>query len=111
MCLERQVDEKVIQSFHQMWDGFPGLARLINEKHIVLASNKAAQEKGFTEGVICAKVPTAEAHKGCLAHVMLKTQTAQFDRTATEKIRGWMPVQGYSDLFIHFTLAIPELRQ
>ncbi|AKG35810.1 hypothetical protein [Paenibacillus durus] len=103
-----QVDEAVIHSFHQMWDGFPGIARLINKKHVVLASNKTAEQKGFTEGIVCARVGAPESHKGCMANVMLKTQTAQLDRTAEDKVRGWIPVEGYEELFVHFTLAIPE---
>ncbi|AJA48808.1 hypothetical protein CPAST_c27410 [Clostridium pasteurianum DSM 525 = ATCC 6013] len=85
-----------------------GLARLINKKYVVLASNKASKEKGFTEGVIYARVLTPGSHKGCLAHVMLKTQTAQLDRPAEDKIREWIPVEGYEELFVQFTLTIPQ---
>lgn len=108
MTKKSQVDEAVIHSFHQMWDGFPGLARLINKKHIIVASNKAAEEKGFTEEAVCARVGTPESHKGCRANVTLKTQTAQLDRPAEDRVRGWMPVEGYEELFVHFTLVVPE---
>lgn len=43
-----------------------------------------------------------------MASVMLKTQTAQLDRTVENKVRGWIPVEGYEELFVHFTLIIPE---
>jgi hypothetical protein len=33
-----------------MWDAFPGMARLINSKHEILASNQNAQEKGYIPG-------------------------------------------------------------
>lgn len=105
---EKQVDKSLIAVFHQMWDGFPGLARLIDKQHVVLASNKSAAETGFIEGVVCAKVLSPQAHKGCLAHTALKTKTACVDRPADNKIRGWMPLAGHDELFVHFTLAIPE---
>ena len=40
----------LIESFHEMWDAFPGMARLINSKHEILASNQNAQEKGYIPG-------------------------------------------------------------
>ena len=40
----------LIESFHEMWNAFPGMARLINSKHEILASNKNAQEKGYIPG-------------------------------------------------------------
>ena len=105
---EIQEKEKIIQAFHQMWDNFPGLARLINSRHIVIASNKAAEEKGFTEGIVCARVGSPELHKGCMANLTLKTKTAQTDKKLGDRIRGWIPLEGYEDLMVHFTLPIPE---
>ena len=40
----------LIESFHEMWDAFPGMARLINSKHEILASKQNAQEKGYITG-------------------------------------------------------------
>ena len=40
----------LIESFHEMWNAFPGMARLINSKHEILASNQNAQEKGYIPG-------------------------------------------------------------
>lgn len=37
----------LIESFHEMWNAFPGMAWLINSKHEILASNQNAQEKGY----------------------------------------------------------------
>ena len=108
MSEEIYENDKIILAFHQMWDGFPGIARLINSKHVIIASNKTAEEKGFTKGVICARVGSPESHKGCMANLTLKTQTAQTDRKLEDRIRGWVPLEGYDDLFVHFTLPIPE---
>lgn len=108
MDKEMHENDKIILAFHQMWDGFPGIARLINKKHIVLASNKTAEEKGFTEGSVCTRVGAPELHKGCMANLTLKTHTARLDRKLGDRIRGWIPLEGYDDLFVHFTLPIPE---
>ena len=101
-------ENDVILAFHLMWDRFPGIARLINNRHVILASNKAAEEKGFTDGAVCARVGSPESHKGCMANLTLKTQTAQLDRKLEDRIRGWVPLEGHKDLFVHFTLPIPE---
>lgn len=47
-----------------MWDNFLGIARLINRKHQVIASNKKAEEAGFIEGCCCARAGKPEIHKG-----------------------------------------------
>ena len=99
---------KIILAFHQMWDGFPGSARLINSRHVIIASNKTAEENGFTEGIVCARVGSPELHKGCMANHALKTKTTQIDRKLDDRIRGWSPLEGYDDLFVHFTLPIPK---
>ena len=108
MSEEINENDKIILAFHLMWDSFPGSARLINSRHIIIASNKTAEENGFTEGVICARVGSPESHKGCMANHTLKTRTAQTDRKLDDRIRGWLPLEGYDDLFVHFTLPIPE---
>ena len=44
--------EKLSGSFHEMWDAFPGMARLINSKHEILAANDIAINKGFIPGSV-----------------------------------------------------------
>ncbi|QJA08615.1 hypothetical protein HF520_06515 [Romboutsia sp. CE17] len=39
---------------------------------------------------------------------MFKTGHAQTDRVLHDRVRGWMPVVGYPELMIHFTVMIPE---
>ena len=78
----------LIESFHEMWDAFPGMARLINSKHEILASNQNAQDKGYIPGAICASVPSANGHRGCLLAKTLQTGEGQFDRPNEHLIRG-----------------------
>ncbi len=102
------IDEHIIESFHAMWDSFPGIARLIGREHQIIASNKKAEDAGFIRGCCCAKIGKPEIHKGCLAHRMFQTMEAQLDCPSEGKVRGWVPVQGHDDLSVHFTLIVPE---
>lgn len=101
-------DEILIQNFHQMWDAFPGMARLISKKHIILAANDIAIQKGFIPGAICAKVGAPESHKGCLLAKTLKEGQGMTDRPHPSRIRGWLPVSGIDDVVVHFSLNIPD---
>ena len=96
----------LIESFHEMWDAFPGMARLINSKHEILASNQIAQDKGYIPGAICASVPSDNGHRGCLLAKTLQTGVGQFDRPNEHLIRGWLPVADHSDIVIYFSLVI-----
>lgn len=100
-------EEKLIEEFHRMWDAFPGMARLINSKHEILAANEIAIGKGFVPGAICAKVATANAHKGCLLAKTLQEQKGQFDMPSDHLVRGWLPVEGREDVVVHFSIALP----
>lgn len=100
--------EELIQAFHLTWDRFPGPARLIDKKNYVLAANQAAEAAGLTAGQICAKMGAPESHKGCKKALTLSTQTAQVDRPVPEKIRAWVPVDGYPEIVVHFSVMLPE---
>jgi hypothetical protein len=34
--------DNLVKSFHEMWDAFPGMARLISSNHEILAANDIA---------------------------------------------------------------------
>lgn len=101
--------ETLIEAFHLTWDNFPGMARLIDEAHTVLAVNPKAQEFGFDEGVRCAQVGKPEIHRNCKKRAVTIQQKAMVDRVVADKIRGWVPVEGYPGIVVHFTVGIPEL--
>jgi len=103
--------EKLIEAFHLTWDEFPGVTRLIDKENHVIACNKAALSAGLSDGQICAKIGTPESHRGCRKALALSTGTAQVDRPVENKIRAWVPVQGYPDIVVHFSVALPELNQ
>lgn len=100
--------DAAIEQFHRMWDAFPGMARLIGADHRIVAANEAARAKGFVEDAVCARVGTPVSHRGCLMQEMLADGQGRIDRPAPDRIRGWLPVCGRPELFVHFTLLIPE---
>ena len=99
--------EKLSGSFHEMWDAFPGMARLISSKHEILAANDIAINKGLIPGSVCARVGKPESHKGCLLAKALKTGEGQFDCPNNHPVRGWLPVKGNEDVVVHFSIALP----
>lgn len=100
--------EELIQAFHLTWDRFPRQARLIDKGNHVLAVNQAAEAAGLTAGQICAKMGDPESHKGCRKALALSIQTAQVDRPIPEKIRAWVPIDGFPEVVVHFSVMLPE---
>ncbi|GFZ30217.1 hypothetical protein CSC2_07430 [Clostridium zeae] len=98
------VDEKIIEAFHMMWDNFPGSVRLIHKNRTVLAVNEIARQNGFEVGVMCIKIGSPEIHRGCKANVALSTKKAQIGKLGEDRIRYWIPVTGYDDIYIHFSI-------
>ena len=103
--------KELIKCFHQMWDTFPGLARLITSEHNVLAANITAADAGFMPGAICAGVGKAEIHRECKLNEMFRTGKAKTDNVIPNRIRGWMPVPGYDSVCVHFTVTIPKVKE
>lgn len=108
---ENKEHKELIHAFHLTWDEFPGLARLIDKRNLVIACNKAALSAGLSVGQICAKIGSPEIHKGCKKALALSTGTAQWERVAENRIRGWLPVQGYPEIVVHFSAVLPELNK
>lgn len=101
--------ESLLAAFHLTWDNFPGMARLIDERHTLLAVNAKAKEFGFEEGLCCAQVGNPEIHRNCKKGKVTLQEQAIVDRVVVDKIRGWVPVDGYPGIVVHFTVGIPEL--
>lgn len=100
--------EALISAFHCTWDAFPGIARLIDRQHRILASNPMAEKAGFTVGAICAKIGEPTTHRECKMGKMFETGKSQTDQVIPGRIRGWFPVEGFPDFCIHFGLPISE---
>lgn len=97
----------LIAAFHKTWDLFPGQARLIDRQHRVIAVNAFAAKNGRRPGEICAAFGPSESHRGCRKMAALETGVGQLDRPFPERVRGWVPLAGYPDVVVHFSLAVP----
>lgn len=104
------VDEKIIESFHRMWDTFPERARLIHRDRTVLAVNRRAAEMGMKVGARCIDDPPLEAHRGCMAAAALKEGEGRYGLNPQgTRIRFWIPVDGCKDVYVHFSIPTDHL--
>lgn len=106
-----QDEQELIASFNRMWKLFPGMVRLINRKHEIIAANDIAISKGFVPGAICAEVITPTAHCGCLLAKTLKTGKGCWDQPNNHLLRGWLPVEGRDDMVVHFSITFPNPKE
>ena len=102
-----EVDDKLVEAFHLMYDNFPGVAQLNHKSKLIVAVNPAARAFGRTEGMICHQHGSPDQHKGCLAERSLSEGKEQFAYNppmadGTGLTVYWIPVEGYSDYYIHF---------
>lgn len=103
--------DKAIESFHMLWNSFPIRARLIQKDRTVIAVNRAAEAEGMTTGVRCIDTPPKESHAGCLANSALSEHCGKCAMNrAGDRLRFWIPVEGFDDLFVHFSVPESYLR-
>ena len=107
--MEEKDYTELIEAFHKTWELFPGQARLIDRKHRVIAVNAFAANNGRKPGELCAQFGTPESHRGCRKMAALDTGVGQLDRPFAERVRGCVPLEGYPDVVVHFSLAVPEV--
>jgi hypothetical protein len=104
------VDNKLIESFHTMWDSFPSRVRLIQKDRTVLAVNKAAEKAGMAVRVKCIDTPSKDSHAGCKANAALKERKGIYQLNADKSlVRFWIPVEGYDDIYVHFSIPAETL--
>ena len=103
-------DSEAIAQFHRDWDVFPGSARLIDARHIVLAANEAARRAGFAEGALCSAVPTANRHRDCLMPRAFASGRGEGNVTGG-MMRYWLPVTGRPDLVVHLSFQSPAAQK
>ena len=108
-----RLPQSVIEAFHLMWDNFPAAASLVHKSREVAAVNKAWDQLGVLKpGMNCAKIYTPDLHRGCLANKALAEQRATFQtvmRDGKEIVKFWLPLDGYPEYFIHFSIGSPEV--
>ena len=100
---------ELIEYFHRMWDKFPGACSLIHKTKEVIAVNPPGKAMGREVGMICAKHGPPELHQGCLAGKALADSQAQqikMERNGRTIAVYWIPIEGYEDYYLHFSLDI-----
>ena len=106
-----EIDPKLIEAFHLMFDHFPEPATRVHKSRRVMAANPACKLIGREAGMICAKQGSTEAHRGCLAGETIKSHEARFRRISRlmpEKkdfTAFWLPIDGHPDFYIHFAVG------
>lgn len=100
------VDATVIEAFHMMWGDFPAPVRLIHKSRKVLAVNKIAKGLGMETGVPCFSIGNPESHKACKANEALSLNQGQRMNVEPGKIKFWIPVGNYPDVYVHFTIPV-----
>lgn len=109
------------KAFQLMWGNFPEPVQLTHKNREIIALNDACVKFGRSKGMKCSSHGAPEGHRGCLANQALRTQQPVFKKTKygeREITTYWLPVDGYPDLFIHFSVGAtidydktPELAQ
>lgn len=103
----------VIHAFRQMWDNYPELVLLLNQKHEIVAVNKVAQDLGIEPGINCFSLNgTDRMCKGCKAPLMRKQGKAQRQVLHQDPIgfldSYWIPVKDSDGLYVHFANNITQ---
>lgn len=107
--------QKIIESFHMMWDNFPEPVLLIQKNRQIYAVNQKAAGFGLNTQMRCIDNGTLEQHKGCLCNRAAdekRTVCVTYDASNGSKAYGyWMPVAGAEEYILHFgvgAFSIPE---
>jgi hypothetical protein len=111
MDIDVEVEEKLSQAFHLMYDNFPEGVQLTHKSRRIVALNKASADSGRQVGMICSSAGDPAAHRGCLANKALArneatwTQGRKAGQDGRAGIIFWLPVDGYPDYYVHFAVG------
>jgi hypothetical protein len=108
MAVKNAPAQEVIDAFRLMWDNFPEPVSLVHKSREVIAVNKE-HDNYMEPGVICARTGNRGSHAGCLANEALKSGKAvvapnHSSLEGKERLTYWIPLDGYSDYYIHFSI-------
>lgn len=106
-----EVDEKLLEAFHLMYDHFPEPVMLSHKSRLVMAANPVCVKMGRKPGMICAKLGTGLIHKGCQAAKTVAEHKAVYKMAGARNAWGedfisfWLPIDGYPDFYVHFAVG------
>ena len=106
-----QIETKLSEAFHLMYDGFPEPVQLAHKTYRVVAVNPACAKFGRAPGQICAQGCPGLKAGLCRQAQMRKTGVTTW--LYTEKTESkpssttfWIPVAGYPDYYVHFGIGV-----
>lgn len=108
-----ELSQEMKQYFRTYWGNFPFPVMLVHRTRIIMERNALAEALGCVPGARCSDQGTKESHKGCLANLALREQSAQ-RRVGYLKEFGmildayWIPLVDFPDYFLHFSIDITE---
>jgi hypothetical protein len=100
--------DKLVEAFHLMWDNYPESVMLIHKDRTIIAANKAGEKAGRQVGIKCATIKPPEIHKGCKANEALANSVPTYRKkkgNLGDIISFWLPIDGYTDYLIHFSVG------
>ena len=108
-----EISEEILRNFHLFWDNFPFPVMLVHKDRTIIDRNKAGESAGYIPGSRCADIGNKEDHKGCLANLALREQTAKRVVGYVEPAKAvfdsyWIPLAGSEDIYLHFFTDITE---
>ena len=118
--MDEQHTKSAIEAFATMWENYPSPVMLLTKKQEIVSLNKIARDYGLTPGITCySLLGRNRTCADCKAALALKEKAGMRNvayNEITKSIRDtfWIPVNGNSDLYIHFAndisaYAKPEL--
>lgn len=108
------VKPETISSFKAMWNLYPEPVLLVTKSREIVARNKKAEEVGIPLEIKCHELTGSDSMcKGCKGNAALKQQEAMrkvaYSELNEKCLDGyWIPVEGESELMIHFGNDISE---
>ena len=102
------IDSKVIDAFHLMWENFPEPAMLVHKNRDILAVNECFSKLGVVVGRKCTSIGAPEEHNGCLANQALASGRAAYSKSESNGktvIGFWIPVADHPDIYVHFYIG------
>jgi hypothetical protein len=111
---QADMDPKIFDAFHMMWDGHPSPVMLTKANHTVLAVNPAAASAGIQPGIKCFSLCGPDKPcAACQAHVAMKNNTCARSQTYNAKTGRfvdafWTPVVGVKGVYVHYANDITD---
>ena len=111
MTEQEQIEAKLSEAFHLMYDGMPEPVQLCHKTYRVVAVNPACERFGRKPGVVCAQGCPGLKAGLCRQAQMRKVGTTTWlytekTETTPRMTTFWIPVAGNPDYYVHFGIGV-----